>query len=202
MARLDDVDIPRLCQLEAAHDWFQCGRIIGRGPQRTVTSRLTVAAYSHLANDDDTPVVRPGPWNVSYVLARGMAVQPLVLVAPDDDHYLPVSGNISDWTPACVPTGGALALPGMVCYSDRWHPKFTLAWIAYQVARLLAGEVLNLEANPLSRQGRDFQADALAQGRLPTDVVSAPRPALLYLDAAAAAAESDHREIEFHEMAD
>lgn len=88
-------------------------------------------------------------------------------------------------------------IPGLVCYCDHWNPQRTLAWLAYQVARIIVGEILNLEARPLSLRGRDFQADALGQGKLPTEVISAPPPAILYLQPSSP--EPTHGEIEFDE---
>jgi hypothetical protein len=89
--------------------------------------------------------------------------------------------------------------PGLVCYADRWDPTHvTLAWVVFQVARIVAGEVLNLEARPLSKSGRDFQAAALARGELPTHVVSTPRSELLYLQPASSPLPA--MGIEFHDV--
>jgi hypothetical protein len=104
-----------------------------------------------------------------------------VRIQPDAEGYLPAGGNISDWEVGRGPGHSGEAIPGLVCYADRWNPQLTLAWLAYQVARIVVGEVLNLEARPLSVRGRDFQAQALAEGKLPTQVVSAPSAAILFL---------------------
>ena len=109
----------------------------------------------------------------------------------------PAGGNISDWTPHRGPRGDEHMLPGAVCYADRWHPRLTLAWLAHQVAQILVGAVLNFEAQPLSRRGRDVQAKALAEGTLPTEVISVPQRKLLYLDVSGDEVNSESREIEF-----
>ena len=199
MSRVDDVDIPGLRQLDADHDWFEMGRVIGRGLQRTITATLRLQVFAW-RRGQNRPELRSGRWNTSLVLARGMAIQPLALVRPDDAGFLPAGGNISDWAPHRDPRGGEHVLPGAVCYSDQWNPQRTLAWLAHQVTRILVGEVLNLEARPLSRRGRDFQAEALARGELPTQVITEPRREALFLDMPVSELNSDRCEIEFHDI--
>ncbi|MGA2068501.1 MAG: hypothetical protein ABSG86_26240 [Thermoguttaceae bacterium] len=193
--RLDEIDMPCLDRLQAECSWFRVGQVFGRGLERMVSAELDLRAFAW-KEGDVTPTLRPGLWKVQILLARGMAVQPLVRVQPDPEGYLPAGGNISDWEVGRAPCHAGEMIPGLVCYADRWNPQFTLAWLAYQVARIVVGEVLNLEARPLSARGRNFQADALAEGKLPTQVIPSPPPAILFLQAPDD--EPADREIEFH----
>jgi hypothetical protein len=194
--RLNEIDIPSLARLQEECSWFRVGRIFGRGPERMVSAELNLQAFAW-KEGDVTPMLRPGSWKMQILLVRGMAVQPLVRIQPDAAGYLPASGNISDWEVGRSPRHNGEVIPGLVCYADRWNPQLTLAWLAYQVARIVVGEVLNLEARPLSARGRDFQAHVLAQGKLPTQVISSPPLAILSLQSPDG--ESTDREIEFHE---
>jgi hypothetical protein len=199
MSRVDEVEIGRLHELARDCDWFQFDRVYGRGLVQTIMVQLQLLVFAWRLGQDE-PVLRNRAWSVSLNLARGMAVQPLVLIAADDEGYLPAGGNISDWTPHRGPRGDEHMLPGAVCYADRWHPRLTLAWLAHQVAQILVGAVFNFEAHPLSRRGRDFQAKALAEGTLPTEVISAPQRKLLYLDASGDEVNSDSCGIEFDDV--
>jgi len=51
----------------------------------------------------------------------------------------------------------------------------------HQVARVIAGEVFHMEAGPLSRRGRDWQAEALTLGKLPACVLPQVSEDLLFL---------------------
>jgi hypothetical protein len=180
---LDQHDIPGVRQMAAEHDWLDLGECIGSGSTRSISVELHVKAYAARQGDGE-PVIRPGPWQTHVALARGLACQPLVQLAPTDG-YLPVSGNISGFPAEHHPAGLPAAPAGLVCYADRWDPtRLTLAWVVFQVARIVGGEVLSLEAQPLSLTGRDFQALAFAQGALPTHVVATPRSDLLFLQPA------------------
>ena len=181
--RLDQVDIPRLRQMAAEHDWLELGECIGSGPTRFVNVELHVEAYA-ARHGEGEPVRLPGPWQTHVALARGLACQPLVQLTPCDG-CLPVSGNISGFAMGHHPARSQRVPAGLVCYADRWDPtRLTLAWVIFQVARIVGGEVLSLEAHPLSLSGRDFQAAAFARGELPTHVVSTPRWDLLFLQPA------------------
>ncbi len=178
--RLDQVDFPCLQRMAAEHAWIGLSELIGSGWTRFIRCQLYVEAFAAGPGEDE-PVRLPGPWRTDVALARGMGCQPLVQIAPCDGR-VPVSANISGFPASHDPVGSHPAPAGLVCYVDRWDPtRVTLAWVLYQVARIVGGEVLNLEARPLSKSGRDFQAAALARGELPTHVVSTPRRELLYL---------------------
>jgi hypothetical protein len=196
MSRLDEIDIPFLRQMERESPWLKLGGVVGRGLERVVLAEFLLQVFAW-RKGQRSPTLRPGPWRCSFVLARGLAVQPIVQIAPDAEGYLPAGGNISDWSVSRGVGPSEQALPGLVCYSNRWHPSLTLPWLADQVGRILVGEVLNLEARPLSLAGRDFQAEALAQGKLPTQVIPYTRRELLYLQTSVP--QADGREIEFHE---
>lgn len=197
--RIDAIDLPGLDQLQAECPWFRMTRVLGRAAERVVLAEYRVRAFAW-QRDQRTPTIRSGPWPSQFVLTRGMALQPLVRVLPDAEEYLPASGNISGWEAQADRGRRGEAMPGLVCYADRWDPQLTLAWLAYQVARILVGEVLSLEARPLSVRGRDFQAEALAQGKLPTEVIRAPAATLLVLQASGERSEEpSDAEIEFDE---
>jgi hypothetical protein len=182
--------------MAAEHDWIAVGECIGSGPTRLITVEYRLQALAS-CEGQSTPIRQPGPWLASVALARGLACQPLVQLAASGG-YLPVSGNISGFGAGEGFGSAKPAPPGLVCYAERWDPtQLTLAWVVFQVARIVVGEVLNFEAQPLSKSGRDFQASALARGDLPTDVVSAPRSELLYLQPKNAPLVAS--EIEFHE---
>jgi hypothetical protein len=171
--------------MAAEHEWLELGECTGSGPTRSINVELHVKAYAARESESE-PVLRPGPWRAHVALARGLACQPLVQLAPSQ-AYLPVSGNISGFPIGHHPAGSQAVPAGLVCYADRWDPtRLTLAWVLFQVARIVGGEVLNLEARPLSLSGRDFQAAGFARGDLPTHLVSTPRSDLLYLQPASA----------------
>jgi hypothetical protein len=123
-------------------------------------------------------VIHPGPWHVRILLEHALVVQPTVRILPSADDFLPVGANILDWLDG-YDTQACRELAGAVCYAEHWYPQLTLVWIAYQTARIVVGELLNLEAAPLSMRGRDFQAAMLAEGKLPTQVLTAPPAAML-----------------------
>jgi hypothetical protein len=192
--RIDEIELPRLRQLQEECPWFHLGRILGQGSERLVSVEYDLRAFAW-QEGELTPTIRSGPWDAQFVLTRGMALQPLVRILPNDERYLPVSGNISDWSTRGDPRRAREAIPGLVCYADRWSSDFTLVWLAYQIARIIVGEVLNLESRPLSLCGRDFQAEALARGELPTQAICAPSAAILLLHASVE--EPCRKEIEF-----
>jgi hypothetical protein len=194
--RLEEIDIPSLERLQEECLWFRNGRAVGRGLERMISAEFDLQAFAWQEGQAQ-PTIHQGSWKLQILLARGMAVQPLVRFLPDAEGYLPVSGNISDWEVGRGVRHLGEIIPGLVCYCDHWNPQRTLAWVAHQVARIAVGEVLNLEARPLSARGRDFQAAALGQGKLPTQAISAPSPAILYLQTSG---EGPARgEIEFHD---
>ena len=98
MSRVDRVEIGRLRQLAEGCDWLEFVRVYGRGLERTIMVKLHLRVLAWCSGQDE-PDLRTGVWSVSLNLARAMVEQPLVLVAPDDEGYLPAGGNISDWTP-------------------------------------------------------------------------------------------------------
>jgi len=191
--RLDDCEIPRLGRLEQGHKWFALQGVIGHTTARLVRVILNVQAFAW-RREDQEPVLRPGPWQVMIALVNGLVVQPLVRIAPDGEGFLPASANISDWW---TPAGAAGA--GLVCYAGRWEPtRLTVVWIVTQVARIVAGEVFHMEAAPLSRRGRDWQAQAASQGRLPACVVPpVPDDLLFLLPADGMSRQREPHEIEF-----
>ena len=173
--RIDKVEIPRLKQLESDCPWLQLRRVLGRGSARLLDVSLNVQAFAWRPQDIE-PTLQPGPWHIQSALANGMLVQPMVRIVPNADGFVPASGNISDWT-----EGNEISA-GLICYSARWDPtRHTLAWVMYQVARIVSGEVFHMEAGPLSRRGRDWQAEALTLGKLPVFVLPPVSEDLLFL---------------------
>ncbi|MDM8008754.1 MAG: hypothetical protein QUV05_21665 [Phycisphaerae bacterium] len=173
--RLDRVEIPRLKQLEGDCNWFQLHQVFGRGIMRLLDLDLRVQAFAWRLQDIE-PVPNAGPWHVQIALGNGMLAQPMVRIVPSAAGFVPASGNISDWTE------GSEIPAGLVCYSSRWDPtRHTLAWVVHQVARIISGEVFHLEASPLSRRGRDWQAQALTLGWLPACILPPVSAELLFL---------------------
>lgn len=173
--RIDKVEIPRLKRLEGECNWFQLNQVFGRGSVRLLNVELSVRAFAWRSQDIE-PLPSAGPWHVQIALGNGMLVQPMVRVVPNAAGFVPAGGNISDWTE------GSEIAAGLVCYSSRWDPTcHTLAWVVHQVARIISGEVFHLEASPLSRRGRDWQAQALTLGKLPACVLPAVSEELLLL---------------------
>jgi len=195
MSRRLDNDLAALEQLAADCDWLSQPLVVGRDLGRVIRMDFHLRAFAW-RRGDPTPVIRCGDWPVQFLLARDLVVQPLVRILPDADVYLPAGANIVDWS-SDLPPGVDHPLPGLVCYAEEWNPQLTLAWLAYQTARIVVGEVLNLEARPLSVLGRDLQAAMLAQGQLPTQVIAAPPPEILCLNSSSR--EPLRREIEIHD---
>jgi hypothetical protein len=112
-----------------------------------------------------------------------MADQPLVRIEPDEEGLVPVSGSITDWNvPPGVPS--EYGVQGLVCYAQRWNAtRYSLGWVAMTCALIISGNAMSLsDRRPLSPPGRDWQREALRSGRLPTQAITRPRDALLYLD--------------------
>ena len=194
--RVDKEELPRLEQLAERFSWFFVDRITGDGPSRMIRVLLDVPAFA-ACEGQLQPEVRPGPWPTRIMLSRGMAIQPLVQLE-SVEGYVPFGGHITGFGRRLLRSPADAAPPGLVCYASSWDSGRTLCWVATQTARLLTGEVLSLEAAPMSRAGRDFQAGALASGQLPTRVIAIPGPELLYLHALPAAANG--LDIEFGEQ--
>ena len=165
--RADLIDLPGLKAIASECDWLVMSGVIGSGSSRIINLQLDVSAYAW-RKEDTKPSLHLGPWNVSLVLARGLALQPQVQVT-GNDSYIPASANISDWWSVRG------AFPGLVCWADRWDAsRYTLGWVIYQTAMIVTGQAIGLEAQPLSRRGRDWQAEALKQGLLPSDRITRP----------------------------
>ena len=173
-SRVDSVDLPALQAIASEHSWLGMNGVTGSGYSRLINLELNVPAYAW-GQEDTEPRLHPGPWNLSVVLSRGVALQPQVQVT-GNDGYLPASANISDWWAVRG------AFPGLVCWADRWDAsRYTLGWVVYQSAMLVTGQALSLEAQPLSRRGRDWQAEALKQGLLPSHRITRPADRWLLL---------------------
>jgi hypothetical protein len=173
--RIDKAEIPRLKQLESDCNWFHLRRVLGHGRTRLLDAELNVQAFAWRPQDIE-PILQPGPWHIQIALANGLVVQPMVRIVPNAAGFVPAGGNVSDWTE------GDEVSAGLVCYSSRWDPtRHTLAWVVLQVARIISGEVFHMEAGPLSRRGRDWQAEALTLGKLPACVLPPVPEDLLFL---------------------
>lgn len=173
--RIDRVEIPRLKRLKRDCNWLELRRVLGHGSARLLDVDLNVPAFAWRSQDVE-PALQPGPWHIQIALANGMLVQPMVRIVPNAAGFVPAGGNVSDWTE------GNEIPAGLVCYSSRWDPtRHTLAWVVHQVARVIAGEVFHMEAGPLSRRGRDWQAEALTLGKLPACVLPQISEDLLFL---------------------
>ena len=165
--RVDLIDLPALEAIVSGCSWLSMNGVTGSGYSRLINLELNVPAYAW-RKEDTTPTLHSGPWNLSLVLARGVALQPQVQVT-GNYGYLPASGNISDWWTVRG------AFPGLVCWADRWDAsRYTLGWVVYQSAMVVTGQAIGLEAQPLSRRGRDWQAEALKQGLLPSHRITRP----------------------------
>jgi hypothetical protein len=169
-------DLAALRSLEAECRWLEVVAAIGHGPTWYIVLGLRVPAWAWRAGE--APVLRPGPWQTHILLIRELLCQPMVKIRPDAGGFLPVSGNVSDWT------SGATLLheEGLVCYADHWDPRLSLCSIAFSVVQIVVGQSFTLEARALSPAGRDWQSRAFESGKLPTCVVPSPRPELLCVE--------------------
>lgn len=165
--RVDLIDLPALEAIVSECNWLRFRGVTGSGFSRLINLELDVPVYAW-RKEDTEPSLHSGPWNISLVLARGVALQPQVQVA-GHDGYLPAGGNISDWWTVRG------AFPGLLCWADRWDAsRYTLGWVVYQSAMIVTGQAIGLEAQPLSRRGRDWQAEALRAGLLPSHRITRP----------------------------